>query len=349
MPARSGGEEVSGRGVSSWAILAALAACGGGTSDTPDAPSIDAPDVCDPSPRTVAPTAFIGPTGLQPRVTALIDSATQTLDVQMYLFTVKALADRIVAARARGVAVRVILDPDEVGNDAVRPVFTAGGVPVRNASKIYPFSHAKYLSIDGTTVAIMSMNFNSDAMTKERNYGFVDTDARDVADVQHIFEMDWALAGAEAPKPADLTCTRLVVAPVNAESKLLAHVNGAHTTLEIEALYVTEISLRNAVGAAADRGVVVRVIIEDPSDQAQNAATRTYFEGKGIKVHYALNQFYLHAKLIVVDGVAFVGSENFSTSGLQMNREVGGLLVEPAAAKVESDQFELDWTATLGT
>jgi len=91
--------------------LAILAACGGG-GGAPDGGGVDAPDVCDPSPRTVAPQAFIGPTGLQARLTTLIDSAHQTLDVQMYLFTVKALADRIVAAQTRGVAVRVILDPD---------------------------------------------------------------------------------------------------------------------------------------------------------------------------------------------------------------------------------------------
>jgi phosphatidylserine/phosphatidylglycerophosphate/cardiolipin synthase-like enzyme len=328
--------------------LAILTACGA-SHDAPDAPAPDAPDVCDPSPRSVAPQAFIGPTGLQARLAALIDSAQTTLDVQMYLFTVTALAQRVVAARARGVAVRVILDPDEAGNDMVRPTFTAGGVPVRDASTVYPFSHAKYLVIDGTTAVIMSMNFNSDAMTKERNYGFVDTDAHDVADTQHIFNMDWALAGKEPAMTADLTCTRLVVAPVNAEGKLLAHVTSATTTLEVEALYVTEISLRNAIGAAADRGVAVRVILEDPSDQPQNADTRTYLEGKSIPVHYALNQFYLHAKLIIADAVAFVGSENFSSTGLQQNREVGGLLVEPTAAMVESSQFELDWTATNGT
>ncbi len=335
------------------ALALALAVFGtacGATHDTPDAPAPDGPDVCDPSPRTVAPQAFIGPTGLQTRLTSLIDSAQTTLDVQMYLFNVTALAQSVVAARARGVAVRVILDPGEVSNDEnVIPTLTAGGVPVRNASTVYPFSHAKYLVIDGTTAVIMSMNFNSDAMTKERNYGFVDTDARDVADTQHIFNMDWALAGSEPPMTADLTCTRLVVTPVNAEGKLLAHVNSATATLEVEALYVTEISLRNAIGAAADRGVAVRVILEDPSDQAQNADTRTYLEGKNIPVHYALNQFYLHAKLIIADAVAFVGSENFSSTGLQQNREVGGLLVEPSAEMVESAQFELDWTATNGT
>src|SRR5665647_1576349 len=128
-----------------------------------DGPPVDArPDagtMCTAmEPRTVAPETFVGPTGLHPRLTALIDGATQTLDIHMYLWTVRALADRVVAAKQRGVAVRVILDPDEAGNAAVRPTLMTANVPTRNATSLYSFSHAKYMVIDGNRVAIMSMN-----------------------------------------------------------------------------------------------------------------------------------------------------------------------------------------------
>jgi phosphatidylserine/phosphatidylglycerophosphate/cardiolipin synthase-like enzyme len=146
-------------------------------------------------------------------ITSLIDGAQHTLDVQMYLFTVHAIADRIVAAHDRGVAVRVILDPGEAGNAAVRPRFSAGGVAVRDANAIYPFSHAKYLLIDRKTAVIMSMNFNIDAMNNERNFGMVDQDLEDVGDTQQIFDMDWALANGMQPQAANLKCTRLMCRP----------------------------------------------------------------------------------------------------------------------------------------
>jgi cardiolipin synthase len=329
-----------------------LAGCrsdsGNGNGDDADA-GVDAPDGvgCTAlSPRTVAPEAFAGPTGLQARLTTLIDSAQATLDVQMYLFTVRALADRIVAAKARGVAVRVILDPDEAGNAAVMPTLASGQVPVRNATPLYPYAHAKYLVIDGKTGVIMSMNFNVDAMSKERNYGIVDKDPEDVADLRAIFEMDWAAAGNETAKPADLTCTRLVVAPNNARQRILELVASAQSTLEVEALYVSETTVRNAIGAAKARGVDVRVILEDANDQPDNASTLMYFDTLAIPVHYVTTQFYLHAKLIIADGVAFVGSENFSISGLTKNREVGAIVFEPASAAVMIQQFDSDWAAT---
>src|ERR1041385_2345246 len=148
--------------LSVWFLaLSIVTACrseNAGDDGTPDA-AVDAPDgtgCLATTPRTTALNTFVGPSGLQPRLSTLIDSSQSTLDVQMYLFTVTALAQKIVAAKQRGVAVRVILDPDEAGNQAVTPTFTSGGVTWKNASTIYTFSHAKYLIIDHAQAVIMS-------------------------------------------------------------------------------------------------------------------------------------------------------------------------------------------------
>jgi len=242
--------------------------------------------------------------------------------------------------------VRVILDPDEAGNQQVTPTFTTAGINWKNASAMYTFSHAKYLIIDKTTAVIMSMNFNIDAMNNERNYGMVDKDPEDVADLQAVFEQDWALANGHQAVIPDLSCTRLIISPNNSTTRLLAFINSATTTLDVEVLYITDANVRNAIGAAKNRGVNVRVILEDPSDQNSNADTTTYLKNLNIPVKYANNQFYLHAKLIIADGVAFVGSQNFSPTALSHNREVGALVFEPAAEAVVEQQFESDWSIT---
>jgi phosphatidylserine/phosphatidylglycerophosphate/cardiolipin synthase-like enzyme len=200
--------------------------------------------------------------------------------------------------------------------------------------------------IDRTTAVIMSMNFNVDAMQNERNYGLVDKDAEDVTDVQTIFDQDWALANGQQPAAPAFACTRLIIAPTNAYQRVLDFINASTTTLDIEALYITDATVRNAVGAAKNRGVTLRVILETPSDQPQNADTTTYLKNLGVPVKYAVNQFYLHAKLMIADGVAFVGSENYSSTSLAHNRELGELVFEPAAAAVIQTQFEADWATT---
>ncbi|MEO8549099.1 MAG: phospholipase D-like domain-containing protein [Kofleriaceae bacterium] len=334
-------------------LFALLAACRGDTELTLDARASDAPaDGVDGTgcttltPRATPVEAFVGPTGLQDRVNALIDGAQHSLDLQMYLFTVKDIANHIVAAKQRGVAVRLILDPDEAGNNSVYGIFNAGGVAWKNASPIYSYSHAKYLIVDRSIAQVMSMNFNASAMDQERNYGFVDRDPEDVTDVQTIFDQDWALANGTTPAVPDLSCTRLIISPVNAGPRILAHINSAQTTLDVEVLYITDASIRNAVANAKGRGVAVRVILEDPNDTPDNAGIAAYFASAGIPVKYAFDQFYLHAKLIVADGVAFVGSENMSPTSLTRNREVGALVFEPEQAAIIQAQFEADWAIT---
>ena len=330
------------------AFATILAACSGDetATDTPDAaPEPDAPPgpgCWGLSPRTTPAEAFVAPSGVQARMTAFIDSAQQKLDVQMYLFTVQALADRVIAAKNRGVAVRVILDPDHAGNDTIRTKLMTATVPTRNAPALYSFSHAKYLIIDGKTAVIMSMNFNADAMTNERNYGMVTKDADDIADTQAIFDMDWAAGGGEAPKPADLACTRLVVSPNNAKQRIVDFIKATKTRLDVEAMYIADDAVRAAIVDAKKRGVAIRVILEGSSD---NTEVRNLFTANGIPVKSAGN-FYLHAKLLISDGVAFVGSENFSITALTKNRELGAFVFEPGPAATIQAQFDTDWNAS---
>jgi phosphatidylserine/phosphatidylglycerophosphate/cardiolipin synthase-like enzyme len=311
----------------------------------PDVPGTPGVGCAATSPRAVELQAFAAPVGFEDRVTAFIDNTHTTLDVAMYLFTVTAIADRVIAAHQRGVGVRVLLDPDEPGNDSTRTKLMQAGVPTRNAPSIYSFSHQKYLIGDKQTSLIMSANFNADAVTPgssgERNYGVVDGDPDDLSDLQAIFEMDWAAGGNEPPKPADLSCTRLVVSPNNSKQRVLDLVGSAQSTLEVEALYVSETTVRDAIVAAQTRGVAVRVILEASED---SSGTIPYLQGMGVQVHDA-SGFFCHAKLIVADGVAMVGSENYSFTSLTKNREVG-VYVPAAVSGPVTQQFDTDWSNT---
>ncbi len=294
-------------------------------------------------PRLVPVEAFVGPLGVEQRIGELIDSAQETLDLQMYCFTVDALAIKVIEAKSRGVAMRVILDPGPLScSSSERQRLIDAGVPVRDAAG-FDHSHAKYLIVDGELVAIMSLNFTGVAMATQRNYGVIDRDPEDIADALAIFDTDWAAAGGEPPQPADLKCTRLVVVPDNALTRILAFIGGARSTLDVEANYVTDTRVLNAIEAAAARGVNVRVILEKTTSSAQKTAD--YFQPLDIPVHYS-SGFYLHAKLIIADGVALVGSANFSEPGLENNRELGAMAFEPEAASVIARQFETDWTET---
>jgi phosphatidylserine/phosphatidylglycerophosphate/cardiolipin synthase-like enzyme len=184
------------------------------------------------------------------------------------------------------------------------------------------------------------MNWNVDAMRTERNYGLVDRDIEDIADVQAIFDADWALSKGTSTTPANLTCTRLIVSPTNSRARLVDHIKSATTNLDVETMYVSESSIQDAIIAAKNRGVAVRVIVNEQTD-----ASVTAFRAAGIPVKIPAG-FYLHAKLIIADQVAFVGSENMSLTSFTKNREVGALAFEPSAFMPIKTQFEADWAAS---
>ena len=52
----------------------------------------------------------------------------------------------------------------------------------------------------------------------------------------------------------------------------------------------------------------------------------------------------MHAKLIVSDStVAFAGSENFSSTSLDENRELGLMVSDPHALAIFTHTFAQDW------
>jgi len=326
-------------------VLALATGCGGGgaaddTGNPPDAPPGDC--LTPTSPRTAAPELYVGPTGLETRMIDFIEGAQTSLDLQMYLFTTDTIADAVIAADARGVAVRVLLDPDHKGNPDVRARLQGAGVPTRDAPASYPYSHAKYMILDGDRVVIQSANFNYTSMAAERNYGILDRDPRDVADLQRVFDTDWA--GPAAPTQPDLSCSRLIVTPINARSRVIQLIGSATQTLDVEIIYLSDANIRTAILDAHTRGVAVRVLLANETDYPENVDAVALLQAAGVPVKVATS-LDIHAKLISADGVVFVGSQNMSTSALTMNREVGALVFESAPAQIAISQFGTDWAA----
>lgn len=325
-----------------------LAACGGGGGEGDDGPvdgdagpGVDAPTCDYATPRPVAPELIVGPgsgtAALEARVLAQIDAATTSIDVQMYTFTLDNIADRLIAADRRGAPVRVILDDSQAGAASTRSRLEAGGVEVKYAAG-FPNAHAKYLVLDGDTALVLSGNFTVAGMDGQRNYAALDRDAADVADLAAIFAADWA---GQAPV---LDCTRLVVSPADARSRILGLINAATTTLDAELYYIADSGIRTAIISAHQRGVAVRVLLADPSDMPDNATTADTIKAAGVPVK-VLASPVVHAKLLVADGVGLIGSHNMSSTSLRDNREIGLLVREGSAMTPVSAQFTADWTA----
>ena len=334
-----------------FVLLLPLAGCGG--DRIPTAPGSDAGvpggdagigsdagngGPCSPDdPRTEAPEPFIGYAGLRDRLVAAFDGATVSLDVATYIFDDPPLISALERAHARGVDVRALVDEMRTENAATIERLRAAGVAARESPATFEHFHPKYAVIDGAYAIVMSANLNGYSMESERNHGVVLRDPRDVADLAEVFAQDYDGV------PPDLECTRLVLSPNNSRERIEGLVASALTELRIQQLSLTDRDVRAAIAARAAAGVRVRVILADPAWIETNAESAQILRDGGADVRF----LYVpenHAKLIVADETAFVGSENLSWTSLERNREVGVLASEPATTAPLIEAFEADWS-----
>jgi phosphatidylserine/phosphatidylglycerophosphate/cardiolipin synthase-like enzyme len=297
------------------------------------------PPACDMwAPHSQEPEIVIGPTGLQSKLVELMNGAQSEILLMMYQLSCGGCIDGLIAAKGRGVNVRVLLDGAQYVNTASHNQLAAAGIEVKDAPAEFNHAHAKVMIIDQQTALVMSANMNVYSMSSERNYGVINHDAQDIEDLTAIFERDWAGQGA-----VDTSCTRLIIGPENARDRILELIASAEQELLFEAMYITDDQVLSAIKAKLAQGVAVRVLFAHPEWIDSNVATATELEAAGAQTKY-LYQYEVHAKMVIADGVAFVGSENFSWNSLTNNREVGMLVTEPNAAAQIKQQVETDWT-----
>jgi hypothetical protein len=228
-----------------------------------------------------------------------------------------------VAREKAGVDVRVILDQAQKSyNTAAASVLTAGGVGVVYSSTAFTYTHQKTITVDNDESYISSGNFDNTYYATSRDFGVFDTDTTDVSAITAVFNADYAHTSI-TPSDGD----DLVWSPTDSQTQLLSLINGAQHSLDIEQEEFSDTTLVNAIVAAENRGVTVRVVVEDPSDYTSELNEVTAAGGK-VTGYSSSTGFYIHAKTVIADygtstAKAFVGSENFSSNSLNDNRELG--------------------------
>lgn len=144
--------------------------------------------------RLTCPRLVLSPADARTRVLGLIASATSTLDLEIYYLADTGVRTAVIAAKNRGVAVRVILaDPGEVSdNTATQAALTAAGVSARFLSN--PVPHIKLIIADGTTALVGSHNLSLTSLRDNREVGELVRTPAVVSALRNRLDADWALA-----------------------------------------------------------------------------------------------------------------------------------------------------------
>jgi cardiolipin synthase len=350
---------------SALALGVALGAAGcsvqftdGGSSATPPAPSpaatasTSAPassapavqpsqvaDASAPDTLLTEPAQGFGP------VYSLIGAAKTSIDLTMYELSDTTAEKDLAAAAHRGAAVRVILDKREKHtNSAAYSYLKSRGVKVTWSSSAYTYTHQKTLVVNNATAIILTANLTSRYYSTTRDFGVVDRDPRDVAAIVAVFNADFVHAAVTPGDGADL-----VWSPTDSQVRILSVINGARHSLRVYTEEMADSTMEKALISAAKRGVTVQVVGENTDHEYDTAFAKLAAGRVQIRYYKSPSGFYIHGKVVEADygtpaGRTFIGSENFSSTSLNRNRELGLIITTPPVLAAMARTFAADFS-----
>jgi cardiolipin synthase len=255
-----------------------------------------------------------------------IQAARHSLNIRMFLFTDPTLLEAVIAARRRGVNVRVMLNPARrdgtSDNDFARDVLLAAGVSVRDSSKAFAVTHQKSMVIDGRVGFIESLNWETRDLTETRDYAIQTTGKAEVAEMVRCFDADWEERPFEPRVGSDL-----IWCPNNGRQRIADFIDGARKTLWLQNERYQDMVIIERLVRAANRGVRVRIM----SRALHKLKKKKLFEGvSGLRIVHdvgakvrALKHLKLHGKIMIADNErAIVGSINLSPGSFDDRREL---------------------------
>lgn len=307
---------------------------------------------------------------------AQIEAARRSILLETYIFDRDAIGMRVaqalIRAHERGVAVRVLIDAVGVRYTvpSIVGVLREGGVRVGlfNGNLIMglrlPYAnlrtHRKILVVDGSTAFIGGMNIR-EGFTNEFTDG---KRARDthfrldgpvVADIFSVAAEDWRFTTNEAlnggawriePPPNTQFAAPIFIRPVSSgpdaaletnHQMLMGAFSVARNSIRIMSPYfLPERELISALATAGRRGVEIDIVVPAKNNLflVERAMTAQFEQllKNYCRIWRAAGPFD-HSKLMAVDGVwAFVGSSNLDPRSLRLNFEIDIEILDPAFA-----------------
>lgn len=268
-------------------------------------------------------------------------------------------------------------------NDYVANNLTLLGYPVKwTSDPEFTYAHQKFVIIDNKTTIIHSGNWAKTSFPEvgdkaNREWSIAMTDTEVTQFYRDVFDYDWsngidydagthgtgspltftgssstyARPFAEAGQfSGDMNVTP-ILSPDTGLQGILYCINAAQATLDIQIPYITNWNdtgsvetILEAIIAAKDRGVTIRVISEEEYDFEEVA---TLFHQHDIPIVWQDTRWSTanHNKGIIVDGrIVLISSINYSDNSIENNREAGVIIENEDIAQWYQEVFDFDWS-----
>ncbi len=314
-------------------------------------------------------------------IVAGIEAAKEYVLIQFYIVHDDGLGRRIkdvlIAKATEGV--RVYFLYDEIGShdlpDSYKDELRQAGALIHdfhtrkgpgNRFQLNFRNHRKIVVVDGRVTWIGGHNVGDEYLGKDPKIGrWRDTHVRIegpaaaaaqlsfVEDwnwaMDQILELDWTMYPAPEGNANVLILPTGPADDLETAALMFTHaINTARERIWIASPYfVPEAGIVHALQLAALRGVEVRMLIPDKSDNPMaDMAAASFFEqlaAAGI-TFYRYTDGFLHAKSLLVDDLAAgIGTANFDNRSFRLNFEIMAFVADPVFIQQVEGMFEADF------
>jgi len=276
------------------------------------------------------------PTPADSLFTTLAQQAQTSIDMALYDFNRASVRDALLAAKARGVSVRVVGDDDDSVLASYAPFYQSlisDSIPLTLDSNS-ALMHNKFAVFDKSVTWSGSANFSDNAFVRNGENVVVITSTV-VANI-YTTEFNEMFGGKFHNNKTDNTPHSATVAgsPVeiafaptdSVENRIVNALNSADTSIQVAMFTFTNAPIAQALIAAKNRGVAVEVLLDGTADGSQ-FSQRDPLCAAGVTVRVETWEPKLHDKYAVIDAGAasdpliVTGSTNWTGNAVDTNDE----------------------------
>lgn len=255
-----------------------------------------------------------------------INSARETILIKMFLFSDDDLINAVIAAKNRGVHVRVMLNPvrhnGEPENENTHQLLEEAGIEVKDSNPAFSVTHEKSMVIDDRMAFIKSLNWEAKNFIETRDYAIITYHAHEIREIALCFEADWERKSfGEAENLSLIWCNN------NGRARIAKFIDETKHKLFIQNERFQDVVIIERLVQASRRGVKIHVMAQPPhtlkiEKLIEGVGGLRIMDDVGIKIH-KLKLLRLHAKMLLADGTrAIIGSINLSPGSFDHRREL---------------------------
>jgi phosphatidylserine/phosphatidylglycerophosphate/cardiolipin synthase-like enzyme len=274
----------------------------------------------------MARTLIVLPDDSSRPILKAIDGAKRSIRIKMFVFSDPTLLKATIAAKHRGVKVRVMLNAErrsgERDNEATRKALLRAGIDVKDSNPAFDLTHEKSMVVDEKSAFVKSLNWTTKNLTETRDYAVITERKRDVAEVLEGFEADWHRESFSPRKQS-----HLIWCPGPGRDRICDFIDEVKHKLFVQNERYQDAVVIERLVRAKRRGVKVHIMARPPHSLKRDKLVEgvgglRILDDLGIKIH-KLKRLKLHGKMLLADGVAaIVGSINFAAGSLDDRREL---------------------------